>query len=90
MANRNSFESDLFSDDVILKLAKNTGIKIVKPIDDNRRIKVSSDQFGVSIKKLGGGFVKYSHRIWQLKKEGEDYFLERMEDEEGLVEESNE
>ena len=79
---RNPMDSDLFDDSTILKLAETVGIKIVKPVEERTdRIKISSSQIGKDVQPLGGGFVKHAHNVWKLSKEGEEYFLERLQDE---------
>ena len=79
---RNPLDSDLFNDDIILKVAEKMGIKVVKPAEEcSSRVKISSSQLGTDVQMLGGGFVKHAHKVWELKKEGEDYFLERLEEE---------
>lgn len=84
---RSPFDSILFNDDErILRLAKEMGVKVIKPIEPKTdRIEVDSKKIGSSeFRKLGGGFIKHAHKVWKLTKESDKYFLERMEDEEGL------
>lgn len=81
---RNSFESNLFDDATVLKIAEQLGVPIrVKnnEKEGKRKVKISSNELRRA-KKLKGGFVKYAHRVWSLTKEGEQYFLNRLEDEE--------
>lgn len=79
---RNPLDSNLFDDSTILKIAEKVGIKVMKPVEERTdRIKISSSQIGNDVQSLGGGFVKHAHKVWELKKEGEEYFLERLEDE---------
>lgn len=77
---KNPNESQVLDDALIEKMASQLGIKIEKK-ENKDRIKIASSDIGSATQSLGGGFVKYGHRIWELKKEGEDYFLERFEEE---------
>jgi hypothetical protein len=77
---RNPSESQVIGDDLIEKMAERLGIKIERE-EKKDRIKIASSEIGASVQTLGGGMCKFSHRIWQLKKEGEQYFLERAEGE---------
>lgn len=76
----NPSNSHVFSDEQLLAMAKELGIEIPKtPVPDNR-VKISVEQFR-SMEKLGTGFVKRGHNVWKVEKEGEEYFLKRMEEE---------
>lgn len=76
----NPSNSHVFSDEQLIAMAKELGIDIPKePMPDNR-IKISVEQFR-ALPKLGAGFVKKGHAIWQVEKEGDEYFLKRMQEE---------
>lgn len=75
------------SDEVLIKMAKELGIDVPTVEVHDGRIKVSNEQIKqlrTAGNMLGGGFVKSGSRVWQLKKEGEDLYLERMENEPGV------
>jgi len=70
----NSSDLSFFSDEDLIRIAKEMGVDIYG--DCNRlelARKVSDDNVG--------RIVKFAHRIWRVKKEGEKYYLERLEDE---------
>lgn len=75
-----------FSDEQIRKMANDIGLEIQEPVDNSPRIKVGMRQIDEmekkgQLQKLGTGFVRFAHRVWELKKEGDDYYLERKEEE---------
>jgi len=77
---RNPSESQVIGDDLIEKMAERLGIKIEQAPEKNR-IKIAGKEIGASVQPLGGGMCKFAHRVWNLKKEGEQYYLERLEGE---------
>lgn len=77
---RNSNDSKIFGDDLIQKMAEQLGIE-VKQIESKDRIKISSRDIGTKVETLGAGMARFAHRVWNLKKEGDNYYLERLEGE---------
>lgn len=80
-------ESGLFSDDFLRRFAEKHGIELEENCSKGQqRILITAEQIidGVRdgvMEKLGGGFCRVGHRIWQLEKEGDNLYLVRKEDE---------
>lgn len=79
-------ESNIFSDEAIFKIARELGIDI-EPTTSPTRLKVEMRVIDAlekegRIKRLGAGMIRFAHRIWKLSKDGDDFYLERLEDEE--------
>jgi hypothetical protein len=74
---KNPIESKVLTDDVILRMAKELGIEVR---EKKEVIKVSSKD--LENMERSGNFVKFSHKVWKLQKDGDNFYLERLEDEE--------
>ena len=84
---KNDGTSVCFTDDMVRRMAKALGIEIPETPTKDTRVKIGVKELKAlekegKIQLLGSGMAKFAHRIWELTKEGDNYFLERKEDEE--------
>jgi len=75
---RNPIESNILNGDIILKLADHFGIEVRSK---SERIKVKKSDLN-RMEKVGNKIYKFGHKVWELKKEGDEFFLCRLKDEE--------